>query len=452
MSGQKIWASILSDVKTQISSSTFKTWFAGSCVVDFKEEEGGSVLVVGVRNHFLKEQVENRYLSIIQEAAKKKGLGDTKVSFAVLKASDVNVEPAEAPLFSGEAPTFINSFRKIDNLNPFHTFSNFVVGSSNNLAFMAFSQVSEKPGAVYNPLFIYGETGVGKTHLLQACGNEILNKISDAKVLYVSAEKFTNDYIESLNNRTQQHFRQKYRNVDTLIVDDIQFLSGKESTQDEFFYTFNELYLSGRQVIIASDRHPKDLGRLKDRLVSRFLGGMTVDIGRPDLELKIAILRAKCKEKGVLLEDEILAYIAESCQGSVRELEGLLVQVLSITRLTSGKITLEEIVGIIDRNKVISPNPISPQKVISVVSRHFKIPKEDLCGSRRKAHFVKARQVLMFLLRKDLGMGLDAIGDLLGGKDHSTVIYGIDKIQGLLDKNQAVRDEISRIRSSFQQK
>lgn len=449
MSGQKIWASILSDLKTQVSASTFKTWFSGSSVLDFKEGASGGVLVVGVKNSFLKEQVETRYLSVIEKVAKKKGL-DMAIAFEVLKEEKAT-PTTEAPLFSGEAPTFINSFKKIDNLNPAHTFKNFVVGASNNLAFMAFGQVAESPGAVYNPLFVYGETGVGKTHLLQACGNEVLNKVADAKVLYVSAEKFTNDYIESLGNRTQAHFRQKYRSVDVLIVDDVQFLAGKESTQDEFFYTFNELYLSGRQVVLACDRHPKDLGRLKDRLVSRFLGGMIVDVGNPDLELRVAILKSKCQEKGVVLNDDLLTYIAQSCSGSVRELEGLLVQVLSLTKLSSGKMTVEQIKAVVDRNKVVVKDPVSSKVVVGAVSKHFKIAKDDLCGSRRKAQLVRARQVLMFLLRVDLGMALDAIGEVVGGRDHSTIIYGVDKVEALYSKDQVMRDEIARIRASFQQ-
>src|SRR3989338_8380014 len=252
MEGQKIWASILAGIKSQISSSTFKTWFAGSFVLDYNKTE------------------------------KKNGLLQTREFFVVSKNDWQGVLEKNEPLFSGVAPTYIGISRKIDGLNPNHTFENFVVGSSNNLAFLAFNQVGGNLGSVYNPLFVYGPTGVGKTHLLQACGNAVLLEIVDAKVLYVSAEKFTNDYIESLRDRTMAAFRQKYRGVDLLLVDDVQFLAGKESTQDEFFYTFNELYLSGRQIVLAADRHPRELGRLKERLVSRFLGGMAVDVARPD--------------------------------------------------------------------------------------------------------------------------------------------------------------------------
>ena len=347
------------------------------------------------------------------------------------------------------APTYIGISRKIDGLNPNHTFENFVVGSSNNLAFLAFNQVGGNLGSVYNPLFVYGPTGVGKTHLLQACGNAVLLEIVDAKVLYVSAEKFTNDYIESLRDRTMAAFRQKYRGVDLLLVDDVQFLAGKESTQDEFFYTFNELYLSGRQIVLAADRHPRELGRLKERLVSRFLGGMAVDVARPDLELRTAILKAKCRERKLNLNDEIIDYIARQCSNEVRELEGVLVQVLSLIRI-SGKISLLQIKTAIERgrkNVVIKP---APGKIIEAVSRHFKIASGDICGLRRKARLVRARQVLMYLLRQELGLPLGVIGDLIGGRDHSTVLYGIERVSKEMAADRSKNDEVLRIRSLFQ--
>lgn len=448
MNAQKVWASILAGVKSQVSSSAFKTWFAGSFVLDLKKTGSRDVLVVGLKNNFLKEQIETKYFPVVAEAAKIKGLVNTDVIF-VVSNSPKETSPKNEPLFSGVAPIYINSFRKPDAFNPSHTFENFVIGSSNNLAYLASTQAVLSLGSLYNPLFIYGPTGVGKTHLLQAFGNCVLTKVLDSKVLYVSAERFTNDYIESLNNRTQQAFRQKYRGVDVLLVDDIQFLAGKESTQDEFFFTFNELYLSGRQIVIASDRHPKELGRLKERLVSRFLGGMAVDITKPDLELRTAILRAKCKEKGVLLSDEILGYIAGACESGARELEGVLIQVLSLTKFSSGKITPEEIKSAIEKKQINVKSALTAGKVIESVAKHFKVSREDLCGPGRKSSFVYPRQILMFLLRKDLGLALDGVGELLGGRDHSTVLYGVDKIQKLLSSDQIRRDELARIRSIF---
>lgn len=449
MSGQKIWASILSGVREQVSSSTFKTWFAGSFVLDYKEKDDRNLLVVGLKNNFLKEQVETRYVPIIEKAAKKKGLNQTEVVFVVSREKNGEPVGRGGPLFSGVAPAFINFGRKVENISPLHTFDNFVVAGSNNLAFLAAKQVSASIGSLYNPFFVWGPTGVGKTHLLQACGNEVLNKFADGRVLYVSSEKFTNDYIESLNNRTQASFRQKYRSVDVLLIDDVQFFAGKESTQDEFFCTFNELYLGGKQIVLACDRHPKDLGKIKERLVNRFLGGMVVDIGKPDLELRIAILEQKCKEKGVNLGREITTYIAETCQAGARELEGVLVQVLALTRFSSGQITLEAIKEAVEKNQKFSLAKPSQEKVVEVVSRHFQIKTPDLCGQSRKPQIAGARQILMYLLRHDVGLTLSEIGRLVGGRDHSTVIYNIGKIDREVTGDQSKKDEVARIRLGF---
>jgi chromosomal replication initiator protein len=448
MNAQKVWASILTGVKSQVSSSAFKTWFAGSFVLDLKKSGDREVLVVGLKNSFLKEQVEAKYLTLIGQAAKNKGFSNTDVLF-VVSSSPKDELPKTEPLFSGVAQTFISSSRKTDMLDPRNTFENFVVGSSNNLAYLAFTQAAANLGSLYNPLFVYGHTGVGKTHLLQAFGNFVLSNVLDSKVLYVSAEKFTNDYIESLNNRTQQLFRQKYRGVDVLLIDDIQFLAGKESTQDEFFFTFNELSLSGKQIVIASDKHPKELGRLKERLVNRFLGGMAVDVLKPDLELRTAILKTKCREKGVSLSDDILSYIASVCESGARELEGVLIQVLSMTKISPRELSLDEIRLNIERKRVNTTNSLTAGRIIDSVSKHFGLSRTDLCGPRRKSAFVYPRQIIMFLLRNDLGLSLEGIGELLGGRDHSTVLYGVDKVQKLLSADQSQRDEVARIRSIF---
>lgn len=443
-----MWSGIVAGIKSQVSESTFKTWFSGSYLLEVKKSAGRDVIVVGCKNSFLREQLEARYASMFKDAAATCGIADCDVVFVVSKQEKVQAA-VNAPLFSGVPQTYINSVRRVDTLNPNHTFENFVVGSSNNLAHMAFTQAALNIGSLYNPLFVYGKTGVGKTHLLQAFGNYVLSNVIDAKVLYVSAEKFTNDYIESLNNHTQQAFRQKYRSVDVLLVDDIQFLAGKESTQDEFFHTFDELRLSGRQLVIAADQHPRELARIKERLTSRFMGGMTVDISRADLELRVAILRAKCRERDVALSDEIVNYIAASCQTGARELEGFLVQVLATVKLSSGNISLEQIKGAVEKNHVESTKTVTAGNVIGCVSKHFRVSREDLCGPRRMAALVLPRQVLMYLLRNDLGLPLDSIGDLLGGRDHSTVLYGVDKVAKAILADSNKRDEVSRIRSSF---
>lgn len=448
MSIQTVWSGILAGVRSQVSSSAYKAWFTGSSVLELKKSGERDILVVGTKNSFLKEQLEKKYLSLVTSSAKKQGLKNCEVVFVVSNPKQQETKSKMEPLFSGIAPLSINSFRKSEALSPNHTFENFVVGASNNLAHMAFTQAATAPGSAYNPLLVFGQTGVGKTHLLQAFGNRILAQVIDAKVLYASAEKFTNDYIESLKNHTNQAFRAKYRGVDVLLIDDVQFFSGKDSTQDEFFFTLEELSLSGRQVVLATDRHPRELLRVKDRLTSRFMGGMVVSIAKPDLELKIAILSQKCKEKGIDVSGEILEYIASSTDGGIRELEGSLVHVLALIKLSSGKITLEAVKSSIGNTPKV-PMVITAQAVVDAVCRHFRISRANLCGPRRKAELVYPRQVLMFLLREDLGLALESIGELVGGRDHSTVVYGVDKMARLLSLDQSRRDEISRIRAIF---
>lgn len=446
MEGQKIWNNILSNLKLQVSSSTFKTWFAGTSALEYKNRPSGKLLIVAVRNNFLKEQIETRYSSVISKIIEKCKVHDVEIIFVVSQKNNDKITKNE-PIFSGIPLNFTAGSKTGEILNQNHLFENFVVGQSNNLAYLAASQMATNLGTLYNPLMIYGPTGVGKTHLLQAIGNEVFQKNIDSKVIYATAEKFTNDYIESLRNRTQASFRTKYRNIDLLLIDDIQFLAGKESTQDEFFHTFNDLYLRGRQIVVACDRHPKELGKVKDRLVSRFLGGMTVDVGLPDLEMKIAILKTKGQSKGVDLDDEIASQMAEACQGGARELEGMVVSILGLMKISGDELSIEKIKNILGKNGGVAPCKITPEKIIGAVCRHYKVGSEDLRSSSRKASVVMARQALMYLLRKRLGLPLTYIGELVGGRDHSTVLYGIEKIGRLIATNQKDRDEILRIQS-----
>lgn len=446
MEAQKIWNNILGGLREQVSPSAFKTWFAGSFALDYKKGEKGNILIVAVKNNFLKEQIEKRYLGKIVEVARVKN-GDVEFAF-VVSAIQREKSQKQGPIFSGDALSFLSRGQSAESVNPGHNFSNFVVGFSNNIAYLAATQVAANPGKTYNPLFIFGPSGVGKTHLMQSISNEVLNKTVGAKVLYVSAEKFTNDYIDSLNNKTQQAFRAKYRNVDVLLVDDIQFLAGKESTQDEFFFTFNELFLSGRQIVCVSDRHPRDLSRLKERLVSRFLGGMTADLGLPDYEMRVGIINLKCKERGVKLSEEIVDYLAKTCTGGARELEGALITALACLKLSGSGMSLDLVRDSIEKRAVKSSPAVTSGKIINAVCSHFKVASGELMGISRKANLVYARQILMFLLRHELNLPLEEIGKLVGGRDHSTVIHGISKIDNLI-KNLDKNDEVLRIKSKI---
>ncbi len=442
MESQKIWTDILSEIKSQVSLSVFKTWFLGSRALDIKESREKKLLVVGVKNNFLKEHLEQRYFGVISDIAKKKIGINSEIIFVV--ASGVQAASGREPIFSGVVQNVILK-RKVEILNPNYTFENFAVGASNNLPYVAAKGVAGNIGSNYNPLFIYGPTGVGKTHLLQAIGNEFCSSSIDGKTLYVSSEKFTNDYLESLVNKTQIAFRTKYRTLDLLLIDDIQFLSGKESTQDEFFHTFNELVISGKQVVIVADRHPKDLPRIKERLVSRFLGGLSVDVNLPDLEMRTAILRLKCREKGVTIDDDVITYIAESCDGGARELEGSLISALSLSRLSGGKSSLSEIKEATERNKKVINIKVGADKIIDIVSSYYQVKKYDLCGSSRKSKINLARQVAMYFLRQVGGFSLAEIGERVGGRDHSTIIHGVEKIQRLA-ASAAFGDDLLRIK------
>lgn len=445
MEGQKVWSNLISSFKLKVSPSVFKTWLAGCYVMDYKKSPDKNLLIVGAGSSFVKEQVEKRYLDVLLEIAKEKGLLNLEI-IIVVSQKEV-VEKQQAPIFSGVAQNVLVESSKGSRLGQNFSFDNFVVGVSNNLAYFAAQQVASSLGNTYNPLLFYGPSGVGKTHLLQAVGNEISKRLPDAKVLYVSAEKFTNDYIDSLRNKTQEAFRFKYRNLDLLLIDDIQFLAGKESTQDEFFHTFNELQLRGRQVVAASDRHPRELGRLKERLVSRLLGGMAANVNLPDLEMKIAILKAKCAERAISIQPEIIEYLSSTCRGGARELEGLLTSVAAQIKLSGGNITLGDIKGSLGTDKFIDRTKPTVNKVINTVCAHFKISSIDLCGSSRKSKLVSARQMTMYLLRRELGLPLEEIGHLIGGRDHSTVIYSVEKFESQIAVSQFKNDEVLRISS-----
>ena len=441
MDGQKIWNSVLGALKDQFTASAFRTWFSGSYVLDFKNQGEGGLFIIGVPNSFIKEQVEKRYFDQVLQEVRKQQTGADLVF--VVSSKKIESRAQNAPILTGNASRVFGHV-KTGDLNPGYTFSNFVVGFSNNLAYLAATQAAKEPGSLYNPLLIYGPTGVGKTHLLQAIGNEILKTSDAAKVVYVSAEKFTNEFLESLRNKTQDSFRAKYRKADVLLVDDVQFLAGKEGTQDEFFFTVNELFLAGKQLVCATDRHPRDIGKLKERLLSRFLGGMAADVALPDLEMKMAIVKEKCKEKSLNLPGDIIAFIAQSCPGGVRELEGALISVLAQIKLSNGKVDLAEL-RLSFESKTVKPTA-TPGKIIDAVCKFYKVKSADICGASRKAALVRARQTLMYLLRKELDLPLVQIGQLLGGRDHSTVIHSISKID-MLQQETAKSDDILRIES-----
>lgn len=446
MDGQKLWNNILAGVKGQLTASSYKTWFSGSQALDYRKSAESDLLLVAVKNNFIKEQLEKKFSKVIREVLERRGLDKLELSFVVSDTQKArNLLPE--PLFTGVVKSHLLTRRDSQALNPNYTFENLVVGESNNLAYAAAVHIIDNLGSSYNPLLFWGPTGVGKSHMLQAIGNMANSRFDNLKVVYVNSERFTNDYIESLRNKTQTAFRGKYRDADILLVDDIQFFSGKDSTQSEFFHTFNELFLSQKQLVMASDRHPKNISRLKDRLLSRFLGGMAVDIGVPDIEMRTAIVKTKCQSQGISLAGEIIDYLAKNCQGGTRELEGLLTSLLARTKLSGNKLSIDDITLLLEQQNNEVRAAVTPQKVIDAVCKYFKVAPALVNGQSRKSELVVARQTLMYLLRKKVGLQLDEIGSLLGGRDHSTVIYGVGKVEKLIYSSQTKADELLRIES-----
>ncbi len=338
-----------------------------------------------------------------------------------------------------------------NNLNEDYKFENFVVGPSNQLAFAAAGSVAEKPGQTYNPLYIYGESGLGKTHLMQAIGHAFLKKNPNKQVLYVSSETFINDFISavSFGHGKGKDFKDRYRNVDLLLIDDIQFLSTKESTQDEFFHTFNHLYQNKKQVVLTSDRSPKDIKGLEIRLKTRFEGGMVTDVGMPDLETREAILLQKSNHQNISISNEVISYIAENVKSSIRELEGALIKIVATCELTKSELTIEkarEILGNIIQEK---KQQITPELIIREVHKYFRIPIEDLLGKQRTKELVKPRQITMYLLRHECGLSFPEIGREMSGKDHSTIMHGCSKIEAILSSDVKLKEDIQGIKENI---
>jgi chromosomal replication initiator protein len=403
---------------------------------------------IATNNSFCCEQLKSRYAPQIRQALDDITGRKCFIDFSVEAGVETNKNlPAEEPLFS--APRAKALYTNGESLNPIHLLDNYVVGKSNSLAYAAGCAVSENPGQAYNPLFIYGGVGVGKTHLMQAVGNKILSKFPQTKLVYTTCERFTNEFVDSLTFKKSAAFRNKFRKAEVLLIDDIQFLSGRESTQEEFFHTFNELHGQNSQIVLTCDRHPAELGRIEERLVSRFLGGLTVDIGQPDLEMRMAILKAKCQDRGIIIDNNVFEFIASKITNNARELDGGLIKLLSISKLNKRPPDLDLAKEIFSHRKQDTNLKVKPNKVLSIVARHFGISVSQLTGKKRNAHFVQPRQITMFILRDELGLTLPEVGRLLGNRDHTTIIYGVDKISRQIDVDEGIKKELTLIRQSI---
>ncbi len=444
MTEEKLWQAVLAEIQLSVSSANFNTWFKNTNLVKIEKDRA----VVATPNSFVKEWLESKYNQIILKSICKKKEEVKKIEYIIERPKRKEKEEEETPP-ENQLKFQEFSIDQKTNLNPKYTFDSFVVGPFNELSHAAAWAVAENPGLVYNPLFIYGGVGLGKTHLLQSIGNEIIKK-SDKKVLYIQAQKFISGVVNGIRNGRIEEFKEEYKDIDVLIIDDIQFLSGKEKTQEELFHTFNSLYEKNKQIILSSDRPPKSIRALAERLRSRFEGGMIADIDYPDLETRIAILKTKAQEHNVSFPDEIYSYIAENIYKNIRELEGALNKLIAHQKLTKNRVDLKSAKHSL-KSLLNSPTRnMSPSEIIKAVSRYYNVPEKELKGSSRKKEVVRPRQIVMYLLREELGHSFPFIGRQLGGKDHTSVMYSYSKIEKELKGNdQDLSEEITLIKQTL---
>lgn len=441
---KSLWDSVLVEAELNVSGASFNTWFKDTYIQ--KMENG--VVYLSVPSAFVKEWLSNKYHNFILKALR--GLSDEVRSLEyVITKSEPKKKKIEKDIKeqnNKELPLEDFYINKEDNLNPRYTFDTFVIGPFNELAYAAAQAVIKKPGIVYNPLFYYGNTGHGKTHLIQAVGNYLKSAYPEKRVHYVTSEKFAMDYITSVQMNKVNNFKEKYRKYDVLIMDDVQFLSNKEKTQEELFHLFNNVFDNNKQIIFSSDKHPNFIPNLEDRLKSRFSAGMIVDIPVPDHESRTAILNAKAKSLNIDLPPEIIDFIASAVTSNIRELEGTLNMVSAQAQLKNRELSLSEVKSLLKNNSTPKKN-LSPKEVIKIVSDFYNIEEELICKKTRKKEIIKPRQVIMYLLREEFNISYPSIGEKLGGRDHTTVIHSCEKIKNDLKNDNTLVQEIERIKS-----
>ncbi|WP_053768575.1 chromosomal replication initiator protein DnaA [Thermus aquaticus] len=428
MTHEAVWQHVLEHIRRNITEVEYHTWFERIRPLGIRE----GVLELAVPTSFALDWIKRHYAPLIQEAL---GLLGAQVPRFELLVVPGAAQPVQVDIFQA-APQADQGKSK---LNPKYTFENFVVGPNNNLAHAAAVAVAESPGKAYNPLFIYGGVGLGKTHLMHAVGHSVAKRFPSLKIEYVSTETFTNELINAIREDRMAEFRERYRSVDLLLVDDIQFIAGKERTQEEFFHTFNALFEAHKQIILSSDRPPKDILTLEARLRSRFEWGLITDIQPPDLETRIAILKMNAEQRGLRIGEDVLEYIARQVTSNIRELEGALMRVVAYASLNGVELTRQ--VAAKALSDIFAPREVEvdPQEIVRAVAEHFGLRPEDLVGGGRRKEVVLPRQMAMFLVRELTRASLPEIGQLFGGRDHTTVLYAIQKVQELSESDREVQ-------------
>lgn len=451
MTNQQLWQAVLGELELALSKANFTTWFRQTAISSNDNQR----VVVVVPNTFTQTWLEKKYHVNILKTLKKLTNNEIKEVLYKVEAIKNVYQPVEAePTVTIEqlqvqrpvqqAPATVTTEFGI---NSKFGFDNFVVGKHNELAHAASQAVAKAPGVTYNPLFIYGGVGLGKTHLVQAIGNHVLRDNPNAKILYASCEKFTNDFIHMVKQGRANEFQQKYRGVDVLLIDDIQFITGKEGTQEAFFHTFNTLHQNNKQIVITSDRPPKAIATLEARLQSRFECGLIADISYPDVETRMAILQTKCQEKRVDLEPSILQYLAENIQDNVRELEGALNRIMAQHQLQDQVPTVDSVKKMLVGMKLSgNKKAITPRELINLVAEFYGVALPDILGVSRKKALVVPRQITMYLLREEMRKSFPQIGEELGGRDHTTAMHAYEKVSRLLQEDEQLKQEITSLK------
>lgn len=469
MNANDIWHATLGELQLQMTKATFDTWVRPTHAINF--DAAHNAMTVGVHSPYAKEWLENRLQATIQRTLTGIIGRSVAVQYVVKdkhapraqKMSDelddkprllrgslqdsLSDDPGSDEPPAPQSPRITDPVGRGTPLNPKYTFETFIVGNSNRLAHAAALAVAEHPGESYNPLFVYGGTGLGKTHLLHALGQHPV--VQGRRVLYVSSETFTNDLVNAIRNQATSEFRRIYREIDVLLIDDIQFIGGKESTQEEFFHTFNHLHAANKQIVISSDRHPRQIATLEDRVRSRFEGGMITDVQPPDLEMRIAILRVKADALGAAVPSEVIDFIAHKVQSNIRELEGAFTRVLGYAKLMNATLSVDLANNVLQ--DILRHKPVTVEQVIQVVADFYRVDIADLTGRSRNKEVVLPRQVAMYLLREETDASLPQIGGLLGGRDHTTVMYAHDKITEQIEADDTRRREILAIKERLYQ-
>ena len=454
MQQDTVWQTVLGELEVTLSQGNFLTWFKNTRLL--KTDAGN--IVIGVNNPFVKQTLEKKYGGLITEVLGKHGVEVVSIEYKTLSSGSMarqtnkndpvpaaqqqsaNIEQSASPRSPLSGP---KNFRQ--GLNDRYTFDNFVVGDGNELAFAACQSIAQKPGTKYNPLYLYGGVGIGKTHLIQAVGNALQTRNPQAKVLYIATEQFVQEFVQALRNRTTATFANYYRSADVLIVDDVQFIAGKDKMQEEFFHTFNTLHQANKQIILSSDKPPRQIDMLEDRLKSRFVGGMSIDMQIPDFETRCAIIQAKSQNHDSELDHEVVEYLATNIQTNIRELEGALNQLLAYCEMRGLEPTLSIASSLLSVSKT-RPKHLSAKQIIERTARHFQIPFEDIVGPKRDKDIVVPRQIAMYMLRNELKLSFPKIAKELGRKDHTTAIHSVEKINKEARVDASLRMAITEIR------